>query len=332
MTTAPITSVADDRRANTPVVKVDDLWVSFPTSIGFRPVVRGMSLTIGRDERVAVVGESGSGKTMLGLTMLGIQPHHAQVQGRVEVDGVDVLQASEPVMRRLRGGRISMVFQEPLTSLNPVRTIGKQLMESVRRHSGHSKSAAEQAVLLAMASVGIPAPEERLKVYPHQLSGGLRQRVMIALALVNRPSIVVADEPTTALDATIQAQILDVLRTGLSEASLMLITHDLAVAAEVCDRVIVVYAGNIVEEGPVEEILSRPRHPYTRGLLAAVPRFDPSRPSLRPIPGGPPALTERTSGCRFAPRCSFADDKSREAEPPLKDGVACWHPQEGPVR
>ncbi len=317
-------SIIDD-----PIVAVQDLRVSFPTSAGYRPVIRGMSLTVHAGERLAIVGESGSGKTMLALTLLGIQPKQAQLEGSVEVTGVDVLSAPASRMQRLRGGDASMVFQEPLTSLNPVRSIGSQLVESVRRHNQLSKTEARHRVLEALHVVGVPVPEERLKAYPHQLSGGLRQRVMIALAIVNRPRLVIADEPTTALDATIQAQILDVLKEGLGDAALVLITHDLAVAADVCERVVVVYAGNIVEHGSVEEILASPRHPYTRGLLKAVPRFDPSRPSLQPIPGAPPTLMEETTGCRFAPRCAYATDRSRSEEPPLVDGVACWNPQRG---
>jgi ABC-type dipeptide/oligopeptide/nickel transport system ATPase component len=236
-----MSTVAPTTRSDAePLVDVEDLRVSFPTSIGYRPVVRGVSLRIEKGERVAVVGESGSGKTMIAMTLLGIQPPQARVEGTVRVAGTDVVTAPESTLRRMRGGEISMVFQEPLTSLNPVRTIGGQLMESVRRHSDATKAQARVRVVEALTSVGVPAPEERLAAYPHQLSGGLRQRVMIALALVNRPRVVVADEPTTALDATIQAQILDVLRGGLSGAALILITHDLAVAAEVCDRVLVV--------------------------------------------------------------------------------------------
>ena len=232
-------------------VEVKNLKVSFPTPAGYSAVVRGINLTIKAGERVAIVGESGSGKTMLGLSMLGIQPTSAKVEGEVLINGVDMVSAPDSVARKLRGKDISMVFQEPLTSLNPVRTVSSQLSESVTRHTNLNKKEAAAKVLEVLTAVGIPSPAERLKAYPHQLSGGLRQRVMIALALINNPQLVVADEPTTALDATIQAQILDLLRSGMGDASLMLITHDLAVAADVCNRIVVMYAGNIVEQGPV---------------------------------------------------------------------------------
>ena len=235
----------------TKAIEIKNLVVSFPTPAGYSAVVRGINLTINPGDRVAVVGESGSGKTMMGLSMLGIQPTSAKVEGEILIGDVNMVSASDAVARKLRGNYISMVFQEPLTSLNPVRTISSQLSESVRRHNSISKKEAEERVLEVLTAVGIPAPKERMKSYPHQLSGGLRQRVMIALALINKPQLVVADEPTTALDATIQAQILDLLRSGMGDAALMLITHDLAVAADVCNRIVVMYAGNIVEQGPV---------------------------------------------------------------------------------
>jgi len=229
-------------------IEIKNLVVSFPTPAGYSAVVRGINLTINPGDRVAIVGESGSGKTMMGLSMLGIQPTSAQVEGEILIGDVNMVTAPDAVARKLRGNYISMVFQEPLTSLNPVRTISSQLSESVRRHNSIGKKEAEARVLEVLTAVGIPAPEERMKSYPHQLSGGLRQRVMIALALINKPQLVVADEPTTALDATIQAQILDLLRSGMGDAALMLITHDLAVAADVCNRIVVMYAGNIVEQ------------------------------------------------------------------------------------
>ena len=284
----------------THAIQIKNLQVSFPTPAGYSAVVRGVDLTINPGERIAIVGESGSGKTMLGLSMLGIQPTSARVEGEVLIGDTNMVTASDSIARKLRGKYISMVFQEPLTSLNPVRTISSQLAESVRRHNNLGKKATQARVLEVLTAVGIHAPEERMKTYPHQLSGGLRQRVMIALALINSPQVVIADEPTTALDATIQAQILDLLRSGMGNAALMLITHDLAVAADVCDRIVVMYAGNIVEQGPVAQILSNPKHPYTRGLLAAIPKFDPARPALNTIPGSPPTITEIVSGCRFA--------------------------------
>ncbi len=313
-------------------IEIIDLQVSFPTPVGYCAVVRGINLTIYSGERVGIVGESGSGKTMLGLSMLGIQPTSAKVSGQVAIGDIDMVSASDVVARKLRGNYISMIFQEPLTSLNPVRTVASQLSESFRRHNQCSKKDAEIRVLEVLTAVGIPAPKERMKSYPHQLSGGLRQRVMIALALINKPALVVADEPTTALDATIQAQILDLLRSGMGGAALMLITHDLAVAADVCSRIVVMYAGNIVEQGPVAEILSNPKHPYTRGLLAAIPKFDQARPALSPIPGSPPTITEVLPGCRFAPRCPNADAQCTASEPLFTDNVACFHPVGGATK
>jgi oligopeptide/dipeptide ABC transporter ATP-binding protein len=313
-------------------IEIKNLDVSFPTPMGYSSVVRGINLTIEPGERVAIVGESGSGKTMLGLSMLGIQPGSAKITGEVMIGNVDMVSAPDAIARKLRGKYISMVFQEPLTSLNPVRSISSQLSESVRRHSNLNKKEAEARVLEILTAVGIPAPSERMKSYPHQLSGGLRQRVMIALALINQPSLLIADEPTTALDATIQAQILDLLRSGMGDAALMLITHDLAVAADVCNRIVVMYGGNIVEQGPVEQILSNPRHPYTHGLLNAIPKFDKARPPLNPIPGSPPTITEKISGCRFAARCSYADEQCTATEPLLIDDIACFHPVVGKIK
>lgn len=310
-------------------VEIIDLQVSFPTPVGYSAVVRGINLTIYPGERVGIVGESGSGKTMLGLSMLGIQPSSAKVSGQVIIGDIDMVNAPDATARKLRGNYISMIFQEPLTSLNPVRTVASQLSESLRRHNQISKKDAQIRVLEVLTAVGVPAPKERMKSYPHQLSGGLRQRVMIALALINRPALVVADEPTTALDATIQAQILDLLRSGMGDAALMLITHDLAVAADVCNRIVVMYAGNIVEQGPVAEILSNPRHPYTRGLLAAIPKFDQARPALNPIPGAPPTISEVVPGCRFESRCSYADSQCTLSEPVFADNIACFHPVVG---
>lgn len=315
----------------TPALRMENLRVAFPGPQGPTEVVRGVSLEIARGERVAVVGESGSGKTMMGLSMLGITPAHGQVSGSILVGGTDMVASPPATLRRMRGGAVSMVFQDALSALNPVRTIGSQLTESARRHGGLSQRAAREQVLAVLATVGVPVPAERFGSYPHQLSGGLRQRVMIALALLNSPLLVIADEPTTALDATIQAQVLEVLRSGLGDAALLLITHDLAVAARVCDRVNVVYAGRVVEHGPVEELLHNPRHPYTRGLIGAVPRFDPQRADLRPIPGTPPEPGSGGEGCWFAPRCAFVQDDCLAFDPVLSEQTraACWHPAEG---
>jgi oligopeptide/dipeptide ABC transporter ATP-binding protein len=317
-----------------PVVDLRDVRVAFPAGQGWTEVVRGVTITLRPGERVAVVGESGSGKTMLGLSMLGITPATARVSGGISVAGTDLRTADAAALRRLRGGTISMVFQDALSALNPVRTVGSQLVESARRHSTVSRAKARHRAEEILTSVGVAAAAERMGSYPHELSGGLRQRVMIALALINQPRVIVADEPTTALDATIQAQVLDLLRATSARTTLLLITHDLAVAAEVCDTVYVMYAGRLVEYGPTRLLLDRPRHPYTRGLIAAAPRFDAARPPLRPIPGTPPAAGDTPAGCAFAPRCPFADAHCRQADPPPPTAteVACWHPQEGAVR
>jgi peptide/nickel transport system ATP-binding protein len=316
------------------VVDLRDVRVAFPTDRGVNEAVRGVTVALRPGERVALVGESGSGKTMLGLSMLGITPPTAHVSGGISVVGTDVLTADRAAMRRLRGGTISMVFQDALSALNPVRTVGSQLVESARRHRDLSRAQARQRAIEILTSVGVAAAAERMRAYPHELSGGLRQRVMIALALINEPQVIVADEPTTALDATIQAQVLDLLRAMSAKTTLLLITHDLAVAAEVCDTVYVMYAGRLVEFGPTRQLLDRPRHPYTRGLIAAAPRFDARRSMLRPIPGTPPRAGDTPVGCAFAPRCPFADAKCRQTDPPPATAteVACWHPQDGALR
>ena len=317
------------------ILRVNDVVVEFPRAemAGFR-AVNGVSFELRRGETLGIVGESGSGKTMIALSLLGIVPLPGQIiEGTIALRGrrIDNLPMRE--YQKVRGNDIGIVFQDPMTGLNPVRTVGSQLTESVSRHNDVSRREAQDLAFQALDDVGIPAPRERLKAYPHELSGGLRQRVMIALALMNHPDVIVADEPTTALDATIQAQILDLLRARLSKATMILITHDLGVAAEICDRIAVMYAGRIVETGTIAEVLSNPRHPYTVGLLSAVPKFDVRRPKLIPIPGQPPTAEDVIRGCAFSPRCSYATPEC-EKRPLLesRDGdrpVACWHPQGG---
>jgi len=316
------------------VLAVEDLRIGFPLADGgVFNAVDGVSLAIARGEILGLVGESGSGKSMLALATMGLVPRPGRVAGgRIEVLGEPVTGAPEKRLRALRGGRIGMVFQDPMTGLNPVRSVGSILAESIRRHQGLDKAAALDRAEAALKAVGIPAPRARLEAYPHQLSGGLRQRVMIALALVNHPAVIVADEPTTALDATIQAQILDLLRTRLSDAGGLLITHDLGVAAEICDRIAVIYHGRLVETGPAAEVLSRPVHPYTAGLIAAAPRFDRARPRLNPIPGQPPGPVAERRGCSFRPRCAHAGEACGVAPALEPVGLsadhraACWHP------
>lgn len=313
---------------------VDGLKVAFPRPEGGNfHAVNGVSLQLARGETLGIVGESGSGKTMLALSLMGLVPKPGSViAGRIDLLGRNVTDLPENQFRRYRGRDIGMIFQDPMTSLNPVRRVGALLIEAIRRHHPMSRKAARQKALDAFREVGIPSPEQRLDAFPHELSGGLRQRVMIALALVNHPAVIVADEPTTALDTTIQAQILSLMRERLSDAALILITHDLGVAAEICDRIAVMYYGRIVEVGPVADILAEPAHPYTAGLLAAVPRFDFDRPELEPIPGAPPGPADRLSGCAFRPRCGHASDLCADA-PGLEERgprrVACFTPLTG---
>jgi oligopeptide/dipeptide ABC transporter ATP-binding protein len=317
------------------VLRITDLAIGFDRGDGsVARVVDGVSLDIGHGEILGLVGESGSGKSMIALSTLGLVPHPGRVlAGSIKVRGKEIVGAPEKRLRQIRGKDIGMIFQDPMTGLNPVRTIGSILTESVRRHRSVPPSQAMDIAEAALRSVGIPAPRERLTVYPHQLSGGLRQRVMIALALINDPAAIVADEPTTALDATIQAQILELFRQKVladTGAGGILITHDLGVAAEVCDRIAVIYHGRIVETGATAEVLAAPQHPYTEGLLAAAPRFDRDRPRLTPIPGLPPGPSADRTACSFRPRCRYASEACAQAPALERTGpgrrVACWHP------
>ena len=302
------------------VLSVRELRVEFAGV----PVVDGVDLELAAGEALGLVGESGSGKSMSALALIGLVPPPGRVSAaELRIDGQDVLTLGADERRALGGQLVSMVFQDPMTGLNPVRRVGSLLVEAIRRHRALGAGEGREEARRALEEVGIPAAETRLDAYPHELSGGLRQRVMVALALVNRPALILADEPTTALDTTIQAQILELMRermTGLREtvgAALLLITHDLGVAAELCRRIAVMYHSRIVETGPAAELLRAPAHPYTRGLLAAVPRFDARRPRLAPIPGAPLAARERLPGCAFAPRCPRADDRCRREDPVL---------------
>jgi oligopeptide/dipeptide ABC transporter ATP-binding protein len=318
-------------RAGEVILRVEDLTVEFPDGDGsWTRVVDGVSLELRRGEALGVVGESGSGKTMTARSVLGLVPRPGRMRGRVELNGREVSSLRERDWNRIRGDEIGMVFQDAMSGLNPVRTVGSLLVEVIRKHRDLSRGAAREQAIETLSAVGIPNPAERFGVYPHQLSGGLRQRVMIALAIVNQPSVIVADEPTTALDATIQAQILERLRALLSDSGLIMITHDLGVAAALCDRVVVIYAGRVAEVGDAERVLVRPRHPYTARLIRAVPRFDRGRSPLVPISGMPPKPSDVPPSCAFAPRCPNALDHCREVHPPLEehDGrrVACFNP------
>ncbi|MDX1450694.1 MAG: ABC transporter ATP-binding protein [Acidimicrobiia bacterium] len=313
-------------------VSVEDLRIEFP--FGGRtwlPVVDGVSFEVRRGEVLGFVGESGSGKTMTALSLLGLVPEPGRItRGRIMINGREVQDLDIREWARLRGAEVGMVFQDALSGLNPVRSVGSLLVEAVRRHRDVGRPEARRRALDTLSAVGIPQPEERMGVYPHQLSGGLRQRVMIALAIINGPTVLVADEPTTALDATIQAQILDLLRAQAESRAVLLITHDIGVAAAICDRVAVVYSGRMAESGDVISTLQHPRHPYSVGLLNAVPRFRPDRKALVPIAGAPPTPSDVVPGCAFAPRCPNALERCPTDRPSLvADGhrlLACWNP------
>jgi len=316
------------------LLRVEDLRTYFfHRGITVR-AVDGISYQLDRGEVLGVVGESGSGKSVSGLSLLRLidSPPGRIVSGRIWFDGQDLLRLSEAEMREIRGNEIAMIFQEPLTSLNPVFTIGDQIVEALVLHRGMTKAQAREEAITLLARVGIPNPAERFKAYPHQLSGGMRQRAMIAMALSCRPKLLIADEPTTALDVSIQAQILELMKELQRDfqMAMIFITHDLGVISEVCDKVNVMYAGRIVEQGTTPQLFTRPRHPYTWGLLDCLPKIDePRRQRLTPIVGQPPNLARLPSGCTFHPRCPYAWDQCRAAEPPLfqlPEGqtVRCW--------
>ena len=321
------------------LLEVRDLKTQFFTADGIVRAVDGISFDLAAGETLGVVGESGCGKSVTALSILRlIAPETGRiVAGSIRFDGHDLTTLSNEEMRTLRGHKIAMIFQEPMTSLNPVLTIGTQIAESVVRHMGLTWHAARERAREMLELVRIAEPRRRLEEYPHQLSGGMRQRVMIAIALCCNPQVLIADEPTTALDVTIQAQILDLmleLKERLGTA-IILITHDLGVVAETCERVIVMYAGRMVEEAPAASLFARPRHPYTRGLLRALPRVDAEgetgsgRPRLEEIPGLVPALTRPIAGCAFGPRCGFAVERCHTQPPVLSETapahrVACW--------
>jgi peptide/nickel transport system ATP-binding protein len=274
---------------------------------------------------LGIVGESGSGKSVTSLAVMGLLPGSARVSGSVRFAGTELLGASDKEFSRVRGRGIAMIFQDPMTSLNPVYPVGYQIAEAIRAHHDVTGDAARTQAVELLDLVSIPNPRERARSYPHELSGGMRQRVVIAIAMANRPEVIIADEPTTALDVTVQAQILEVLHTAKAEtgAAMLLITHDLGVIAGQADRVLVMYAGRVVEAGPVEEIFYAPRMPYTLGLLGSLPRLDERRKRLRPIRGAPPSLITMPPGCPFAPRCPLAAAVCETDEPPLaRTGVA----------
>jgi len=314
-----------------PLLSARGLGIRFKTAQGLWQATRKIDFDIAPGERVGIVGESGCGKTITGLSILRLLPGNiAGLDGRILFDGIDLASCSTRQIRAIRGKRIAMIFQEPMSALDPVFTVGHQIAETLRVHSNVSYEEARAKTLEMLRRVGIASPERRIDDYPHQLSGGMRQRVMIAAALICGPQLLIADEPTTALDVTVQAQILQLLRdiSDTSHTALMLITHDLGVVAETCTRMIAMYAGEVIEDAAVDEALVRPLHPYTSGLLRSLPHLSPRHGRLPSIPGRVPSISEMPDGCRFRARCAHAA-KGCEAEQKLQDAgggrkVRCW--------
>ncbi|HCZ06371.1 MAG TPA: peptide ABC transporter ATP-binding protein [Thermotogae bacterium] len=317
----------------TPILQVKDLRTYFYTEDGVVKAVDGVSFEVYEGETLGIVGESGCGKSVTSLSILRLLDEKGRIEsGEIIYKGKNLLELSESEMRKIRGNEIAMIFQEPMTALNPVYTIGDQIMEAIILHQGLSKDEARKLAIDMLRKVGIPEPEKRVDEYPHELSGGMRQRAMIAMALSCNPSILIADEPTTALDVTIQAQILELMQQLQKEygMSIIMITHDLGVIAEMSDRVLVMYAGKVVEHASVRELFKNPKHPYTWGLMNSIPRLDIEYERLYAIPGTVPDALHFPEGCRFHTRCEFATDKCRSEEPPLVEVSpghlsACWH-------
>ncbi|GHH90162.1 ABC transporter ATP-binding protein [Streptomyces capillispiralis] len=311
-------------------LSVRDLRVRFSTEDGIVKAVDGLSFDVERGKTLGIVGESGSGKSVTNLTVLGLHnPKTTTVEGEILLEGQDLVTASEKEMEKLRGNKVAMIFQDPLTALSPYYTVGRQIAEPFMKHTGASKKEARERAIEMLTKVGIPQPTSRVDDYPHQFSGGMRQRAMIAMALVCDPDLLIADEPTTALDVTVQAQILDLLKDLQQEfgSAIIFITHDLGVISDMADDLLVMYSGRAVERGGVREVLREPKHPYTWGLLSSMPRLggDTSQ-ALNPIPGSPPSLLNPPSGCPFHPRCAFTGevggDRCSTERPPLGEGRA----------
>jgi oligopeptide/dipeptide ABC transporter ATP-binding protein len=316
------------------LLEVENLTVSFPTGDGVVRAVRGVSFQVEAGQTLGVVGESGSGKTVLTQTLLGLTPG-ADVTGKAVFDGTDLLRLSQNQMRQIRGSQISVIFQDPLTSLHPLYRVGWQISEMIRAHEDVTKGQAADRAVELLRRVGIPRADQRVNDYPHQFSGGMRQRAMIAMALALEPKMIIADEPTTALDATVQAQILDLLLHLQRESgtALIMITHDLGVVADIADDVMVMYAGRAAEIGSKQDIFYRPHHPYTKGLLESIPNSSAAGDRLLPITGQPPSLINLPPGCKFHPRCAYVMDRCLSAEPVLREvardashSSACWLP------
>ena len=313
-----------------PLLQVRNLSVEFPTDDGVVRAVRGVSFDLRRGEVLGIVGESGCGKSVTNLAIMGLLPKTARVSGSVKVGADEVVGRLPGEMREIRGKRIAMIFQDPMTSLNPVYTVGWQLVETIRAHREMKKGEARTKAVDLLRLVGIPNPDDRFDSYPHEFSGGMRQRVVIAMAIANDPEVLIADEPTTALDVTVQAQILDTLQRIRRETgtAIIFITHDLGVLAGIADRLLVMYAGRVVESGPIDEVFDDPQMPYTIGLLGAIPGEDSHGRRLNQIKGAPPSLMRVPEGCLFAPRCPLALEACGDSEPTIvgpdaHHGVAC---------
>jgi oligopeptide/dipeptide ABC transporter ATP-binding protein len=314
------------------LLRVEDLRVRFYTLTGYSDAVNGLTFSLKKNEILGIVGESGSGKSVSSLAVMGLLPErNVNTEGHVFFEGRDLLSLPEREMRKLRGGEMAMIFQEPMNSLNPLHTLGRQIMENLLRHQNMSRRQARKRAVELMALTGISTPERRMKQYPFQLSGGMCQRVMIAMALACGPRVLIADEPTTALDVTVQAQILELMRELGRESgtSIILITHDLGVVSEMCDQIIVMYAGQIVEQAARNTLFSNPLHPYTQGLMEAVPRIGGGRQPLKAIPGAVPAPGDIPPGCPFHPRCARVQTVCKESDPPFVSpeqghGARCW--------
>ena len=316
------------------LLAIEGLHVAFGGRHSARDVVRGVDLRVAAGEVVGLVGESGSGKSMTALAIMGLLPPGARVRiGRILFDGVDLTTLREPAMNRLRGGAIGMIFQDPLSALNPAIPVGRQIVDSLRTHARMSRRTAEARVVELLDLVGIPHPAERARAYAHELSGGMRQRVMTALAVCSNPKLLIADEPTTALDVTVQAQVMGMLERIRRELGIavLFISHNLDLVAEICDRVCVMYAGQVVESGGVETVFDAPRHPYTSQLLRCVPRLDGSTGPMPTIPGLPPRFGAALPGCPFAPRCAVVQPRCPEQAPPVRREPGhlsvCWEGQ-----
>ncbi len=314
------------------LLEVSGIKTSFLTNKGYLPAIEDVSFTLDKGEVLGIVGESGCGKSVTSLSVMQLLSTNGKIEkGSIRFEGKDLVNLSDSDMRKIRGNEIAMIFQEPMTSLNPVHKIGRQISESLMLHKGMNKSQARAKAVDLLKSVGIPRAEQIVDEYPHRLSGGMRQRVMIAIAMSCDPKLLIADEPTTALDVTIQAQILDLMRKIRKEhnMAILLITHDLGVVAEMCDRVVVMYAGKVVEQGSVKEIFRNPSHPYTVGLMNSIPKLEERQARLPSIPGNVPSLELMPKGCRFATRCEFVTEKCIQEEPtllPVEENheARCW--------